>query len=51
MEGELLGSFDVGKNMYSGLQYNAENMLNTPSDFFNWLTIGGVDLVKGVVTP
>ncbi|WP_405097379.1 hypothetical protein [Oceanobacillus sp. FSL H7-0719] len=26
-------------------------MLNTPSDFFNWLTIGGVDLVKGVVTP
>ena len=37
--------------MSSSLRYNAENMLNTPSDFFNWLTIGGVDLVKGVVTP
>ena len=46
-----LGSFDIGKNMSSSLRYNAENMLNTPSEFFNWLTIGGVDLVNRVVTP
>ena len=45
-----LDSFDLGKNMSSSLRYNAENMLTTPSDFFNWLTIGGVDLVMGVVT-
>lgn len=26
-------------------------MLNSPSDFANWLTMGGVDMVSGAVNP
>src|SRR5699024_11543308 len=40
-----------GKNVYRQQQYNTENMLNSPADFANWLTMGGVDMVSAAVNP
>ena len=46
-----LGSLDLGKNMGAGLRYNTENRMNSPLDFINWMTIGGVDTINAVVFP
>ncbi|MEC5425167.1 hypothetical protein QGM71_16900 [Virgibacillus sp. C22-A2] len=39
------------QSSYSGLQYNAENMFNSPKDFVNWATIGSVEMVQSAVSP
>ncbi len=45
------GALNTGQDFSKGLQVRAENMLNTPKDFVNWLTVGGVDMMHGTISP
>ncbi|WP_236691438.1 hypothetical protein [Virgibacillus pantothenticus] len=45
------GALNTGQDFSKGLQVQAENMLNTPKDFVNWFTVGGVDMMHGTISP
>ncbi|QTY18344.1 hypothetical protein KBP50_00145 [Virgibacillus pantothenticus] len=45
------GALNTGQDFSKGLQVRAENMLNTPKDFVNWFTVGGVDMMHGTISP
>ena len=45
------GAFDMGKNVWEGNQALYQKKMNSPADFANWLSMGSVDMVRGVISP